>query len=110
MVRPNSDFHLLAEGYFAGGHFSCHDESVELASNMHDYLKDLSCPDKLLYEIIDEYFGKDSPCEVEIFCEQCECGILLGNKIFFDEESFDEYPDRDLGYDLESQWFCQECR
>lgn len=67
---------------------------------------------------MDEKLWKyDKPSDMwEHFHEQvwyeecCECGKWLGNKIFTDENEFDEHPDRDPGYDLDGNWWCGKCR
>jgi hypothetical protein len=42
--------------------------------------------------------------------ECCQCGVLLGGKVFTNEDEFDEHPDRDCGYDEDGQWYCIICR
>jgi hypothetical protein len=112
MARPTREYFLLAEGFYAG-HGVCYDytECVELAQDMTKYLKEISCPDDTLYDIIMEYFETE-PLELEMWFEQCRCGKLLGGQVFFCENDYDEHPDREPGYDSEYQtkWFCQQCR
>jgi hypothetical protein len=46
----------------------------------------------------------------ETWREECEdCGILMGGKVFTNEDEFDEHPERDVGYDKEGQWRCPVC-
>lgn len=89
MVRPDSDYCLLAEGYYAGFEDNGDSHPEIIAPKMMDYLKSSGCPDKILLEIIQEYFGEDSPYQLEMWYEQSQCGTLLGNKIFFDKDEFD---------------------
>ena len=47
----------------------------------------------------------------ETWCEKCEnCGVLCGGKIFTDEEEFNKYPEREIGYNEDGEWFCSACR
>ena len=52
----------------------------------------------------------NTPAEMEQWSEQCECGRLMGGKIFEKEEEFDEHPDRDAGYNDDGEWQCEDCR
>jgi len=84
------------------------------------------CPtENIMYQ--DDYNEDDDECcncpscelkrekeeEEESWCERCaDCNILMGGKIFYDEEEYDEFPDRMDGYRYipESTWFCIEHR
>jgi hypothetical protein len=47
----------------------------------------------------------------ETWSEKCEnCGVLCGGKIFTDEEEFNKYPEREIGYNEDGEWFCSACR
>ena len=48
----------------------------------------------------------------ETWSETCGvCGVLLGGKMFVNEEEFDEHPDRLPGYeDVCGEWRCEKCR
>ena len=47
----------------------------------------------------------------ETWSETCEtCGVLMGGKVFHDEDEFDEYPDREAGYNDEEEWRCAKHR
>lgn len=46
----------------------------------------------------------------ETHTETCECGAMLGGRDDWDEDEFDEHPDREAGYDEDGQWHCPECR
>lgn len=48
--------------------------------------------------------------EKETHTETCECGAMLGGRDDWDEDEFDEHPDREAGYDEDGQWHCPECR
>ena len=52
----------------------------------------------------------NTPAEMEQWSEQCECGRLMGGKIFDKEEECDEHPDRDAGYNDDGEWQCEDCR
>jgi len=44
-------------------------------------------------------------------CANCDC--LLGDKVFLNENEFDEHPDREIGYtncDVQDEWLCPDCR
>ena len=45
----------------------------------------------------------------EEWSETCECGNLMGGKVFYDEEEFDAHPDREPGYAADGKWVCQQC-
>jgi hypothetical protein len=47
----------------------------------------------------------------ETWSETCGvCGVLLGGKMFVNEEEFDEHPDREPGYNADGAWQCEKCR
>jgi hypothetical protein len=48
--------------------------------------------------------------EKQEWFETCECGNLMGDKVFHDEEEFDAHPDREPGYNADGVWECQWCK
>jgi len=57
MVKPDSEYWILAEGYYAGFEDNAPEDPEIIAPKMQKYLKETGCSDKLLLEIIEEYFG-----------------------------------------------------
>lgn len=45
----------------------------------------------------------------ESWSETCQCGNLMGGKVFYDEEEFDAHPDREPGYNADGEWQCKQC-
>lgn len=55
-----------------------------------------------------------------VFCDECkdncyyetcnQCCVLMGDKLFDEEEEHDEFPDRLAGYDHNGEWCCAKHR
>jgi len=105
-MYTEGEFKILATGYWAGL-FDASKQCIydKMPEDFCYYMIENKCPPKLLLSLIESYFE-----ELDVFYEQCDCGKLLDDKYFFDEDEFDQHPDRDAGYDEESKWFCSECR
>jgi hypothetical protein len=57
----------------------------------------------------DEWYSEDG--KDDTWCEKCcGCDKWLGDKIFTDENEFDNHPDREEGYDDDGNWWCPDCK
>lgn len=65
------------------------------------------CPTPITEE--DAVAEEDDASLTSLNEECCDCGTPMSEKKLTEEE-FDEYPDRDPGYDNDGEWRCGNCR